>query len=360
MFMSDTVPPSELDLEVLKRTSFAVFSQLSGAVTAAMIHLGDRLGLYRALASGPVTSVELAARTELHERWVREWLANQTAAQLIHSHDGVFHITPEAAAVLADDSHAAFGMGWFQRLPETLGVMSQLGESFRTGLGLTYDVFGDGGAAGIERAFEPWYRNALVSDCLPLLDGVVAKLQAGARVADVGCGGGVAVELLAETYANSSIAGYEISEFALDRAGERIARLPNASVHHAAKHPLPSDGSLDLVCMFDVLHDLAHPTEMVAAIYESLKPDGTWLLVDIKARNTVEENVAKNPMAAMMYGISVLCCMSSAMSEPDGEGLGTLGLSAERAESMARAAGFTRFRVLPVQHSINAFYEIRP
>jgi 2-polyprenyl-3-methyl-5-hydroxy-6-metoxy-1,4-benzoquinol methylase len=358
--MSDIDQPTELDLDVLKRTSFAVFSQLSGAVTASMIHLGDRLGLYRALSTGAATSAELAARTELHERWVREWLANQTAAQLVHSHDGVFHLTPEAVAVLADESSPAFGMGWFQRLPETLGVMSQLSESFRTGLGLTYDAFGDGGAAGIERAFEPWYRNALVPECLPLLDGVVAKLQSGARVADVGCGGGVAVELLAQTYPNSTIAGYEISEFALARAGERIDLLSNASVHHAGKHPLPSDGSLDLVCMFDVLHDMAHPTDMLSTIFHSLKPDGTWLLVDIKARATMEENIAKNPMAAMMYGISVLCCMSSAMSEPDGEGLGTLGLSAERAESMARAAGFTRFRVLPVQHAINAFYEIRP
>src|SRR5690606_24206278 len=124
--------------------------------------------------------------------------------------------------------------------------------------------------------------------------------------------------------------------------------------------PLPDDGRLGLVTTFDCLHDMAHPEEVIAAIRSALDEDGRWLLVDIQARDSIAENIAENPMAAMLYGISVLSCMSSSLSEPGGAGLGTLGLSAARAEQMARDAGFTRFRRLDVPHALNAFYEIAP
>ncbi|MEY4995408.1 MAG: hypothetical protein RLZ67_133, partial [Actinomycetota bacterium] len=119
-------------------------------------------------------------------------------------------------------------------------------------------------------------------------------------------------------------------------------------------------GKFDLICTFDCIHDMTHPTEMMKTIRQSLNDDGTWLLVDIKAHDSLELNVTKNPMASLLYGISVLSCMSSAMSSPDGEGLGTLGLSGEKAEDMARAAGFSQFKRLDVEHNINAFYEIKP
>ena len=130
--------------------------------------------------------------------------------------------------------------------------------------------------------------------------------------------------------------------------------------HDPREEPLPSDGSVDLVTTVDCIHDMAHPQEMMAAIRSAIAEDGTWLLVDIKARDSFAENVVKNPMAPLMYGISVLTCMSSALSEPDGAGLGTLGLPERTAREMASAAGFTRFRKLAVDHPVNAFYEIRP
>ena len=355
-----------LDPDALKQFQFLVFTKLEGAVTAGMIHLGDQLGLYRALADADdaLTSAELAARTGLDERWVREWAFNQAAARILDvtGEPERFSLAPEGVAVLASPEHEAFGIGMFHDLPQMLASLERLPESFRNGLGFDFDSHGPESAIGMERSFEPWNRVHLLPTVLPTLDGLVAKLTAGARAADIGCGAGGAVLLLAQAFPTSRFAGYDISRFALDRAATRLAEagLDNASFHDAREHPLPTDHSIDFVTTFDCIHDMTDPQGMMAAIRKALADDGTWLLVDIKARDTFAENAQKNPMASLMYGISVLSCMSSALSEPGGAGLGTLGLPASRAEAMAREAGFTRFRRLPVEHAINAFYEVRP
>jgi 2-polyprenyl-3-methyl-5-hydroxy-6-metoxy-1,4-benzoquinol methylase len=356
---------ADVDPDQLKAYSFLLFSKLEGAVTAGMVHLGDRLGLYTALAAaaGPVTSQELATRTGLQERWVREWLLNQASARLVMSDDGEsFTMSPEARAVLATPDHPAYGMGMFGRLPNTMAKLNELPESFRSGLGYDYDAHGPEGAAGIERSFAPWYRNFLVPVGLAALEGVTAKLEAGATAADVGCGAGVAVLTMAAAFPKSEFHGYDISHYALERAEAKRADLgvSNAHFHDARREALPDDASVDLITTFDCIHDMTHPQDAVDAIRRAIAPDGSWLLVDIKARESFAENVRKNPMTSMMYGISVLSCMASALSEPDGAGLGTLGLPPSKAETMARQAGFTRFRKVDIEHPINAFYEIRP
>lgn len=359
---------TQIDEDRLRAVQFNVFSKLDGAVTAGMIHLGDRLGLYRTLAAsdGPLTSAELAERSGLAERWVREWAYNQAAARIITVDAGTgderFSLSPEAAAVLADGTHEAFGMGWFHDLPQAMAALETLPESFRSGLGRDFDSRGREVAVGMERSFEPWNRAHLLPTVLPTLDGVTDKLTAGGRAADIGCGAGGAVLLLAEAFPASQVAGYDISEHALARAAERLAEsgLANATFHDARETPLPDDHSVDLVTTFDCIHDMTDPQGMMESIRAALRDDGSWLLVDIKAMDTFAENAGRNPMAALMYGISVISCMSSGLSQPEGAGLGTLGLPPSRAEAMARAAGFTRFRVLPVEHAVNAFYEIRP
>jgi SAM-dependent methyltransferase len=356
------------DPDLVKLFSFNVFSQLSGAVTAGMIHLGDRLGLYTALAEAgePLTSGELADRTGLAERWVREWAYNQGAAKLLTVDTGTaperFSLSPEAAAVLADPESPAYGMGMFHRLPQTMEVLEDMPECFRTGLGHDYDRHGCEGAIGIERSFEPWNRHHLIPTVLPELDGVVERLSAGITVADIGCGAGGAVLLMAEAFPNSRFVGYDISQYALERAEHRRREehADNVRFVDPRDEPLPADHSVDFVTTFDCIHDMTDPQGMIHAISDALAPDGTWLLVDIKGRETFAENVEKNPMASLMYGISVLSCMSSALSQPDGAGLGTLGLPESRAREMAQAAGFTRFRTLGVEHSVNSFYEVRP
>jgi SAM-dependent methyltransferase len=362
--MADVADPDRL-----KFYSFAVFTQLSGAVTAGMIHLGDKLGLYTALAESDasMTTAELAERAGLDERWVREWAYNQAAAKLIAvettgaSGDERFWLTPEAIAVLASPDHPAFGMGMFHRFPQTMSALELMPESFRTGVGHDYDSHGPEGAVGIERSFEPWNRHHLIPTVLPALDGIVARLRAGISVADIGCGAGGAVLLMADEFPNSRFVGYDISKYALERAESRRreAGADNVRFVDPRDEPLPDDHSVDFVTTFDCIHDMTHPQTMIDAIAGALAPDGTWLLVDIKGRDTFAENVEKNPMASLMYGISVLSCMSSALSEPGGAGLGTLGLPASRAREMAAAAGLTRFRTLDVDHSVNSFYEVR-
>jgi SAM-dependent methyltransferase len=167
---------------------------------------------------------------------------------------------------------------------------------------------------------------------------------------------------MAEAFPTSEFHGYDISRLALERAGRRRGEcgLTNAHFHDARDEPLPADGSVDLVTTFDCIHDMTHPQQVMEAIRAALRDDGVWLLVDMKARDSFAENAAKNPMAALMYGVSVLSCLSSSLSEPGGAGLGTLGLPESRARAMAEEAGFTRFRRLDVEHPINAFYEVRP
>jgi SAM-dependent methyltransferase len=362
-----------IDPDKLKLFSFLLFSKLEGAVTSGMVHLGDQLGLYRALAaaSQPLTTSQLAGFTGLHERWVREWAYNQAAAKLISFEstpstpaaidDDRFFLSPEQTAVLADESHPAFGMGMFHRLPQTMESLKRMPESFRTGLGHNYDSHGPDGAVGIERSFEPWNNANLVPVVLPAV-GVVERLRRGARVADVGCGAGGAVLRMAREFPASEFVGYDISAYALARADERLREsgLTNACFVDPREQPLPADNSVDFVCTFDCIHDMTHPATVMAAIRGALRDDGVWLLVDIKAHDGFALNAQKNPMASLMYGVSVLSCMSSALSVPGGAGLGTLGLSATTAETMACAAGFSRFDRLDVEHSVNVFYAIRP
>lgn len=363
--------------EEITAYSLLVFSKLEGAVTAGMIHLGDQLGLYRALAAAgrPLSTAELATATELHERWVREWAANQAAAGLLELVTAVvesdggqsdepprFALSPAGQTVCASPHHPAFGMGMFHRLPQTMRALEQMPQAFRTGIGLDYDSHGPEGAVGIERSFEPWNTAHLIPTVLPTVDGVVERLQQGATVADVGCGAGGAAILMAREFPHSRIYGYDISHYALERAAVKKAEagVDNVWFHDPRVHPLPTDHSVDLITTFDCIHDMTDPLGMMRAIRAALAPDGVWLLVDIKAHPTLEGNIRRNPVASLMYGISVLSCMSSALSEPGGAGLGTLGLPMARAQELAHEAGFTRFRTLPVEHTINAFYEVRP
>jgi 2-polyprenyl-3-methyl-5-hydroxy-6-metoxy-1,4-benzoquinol methylase len=357
--MSDEIDPGRL-----KAYAKLVFGALGGSTTAAMIHLGDRLGLYRALADGrAVTSAELAARSGCAERWIREWLCQQGAAGVLeYRGEGRFALSPEGRTVLADESSPACGIGFFAHLPQTMAVVERLPEAFRSGVGLAYDAFGPEGAQGIERGFAPWFRTMLVPLALPQIPGLVARLGEGVEVADVGCGAGVAVVEMAKAFPRSTFHGWDVSQHALARAEEnrRTAGIVNVCFHDARREPLPADARFALVTTFDCLHDMTDPAGTMRHVRDALRPDGVWLVCDIKARETYEENVEKNPMAALMYGTSVLTCMSSALSAPGGAGLGTLGLPPSVLRRMAEAAGFTGFEPLDLGHPINAFYVVRP
>ncbi len=358
-------PVEEIDFPTaLRAFAMRVFGNMSGLVVSGMIYLGYHLGLYRALENaGPVTSDELAAKTRLHERWVREWLRGQAAAGLLdYDGQGRFSMSSIAALVLANEQSPAFAGGAFSALPQQMSVLERLLESFETGIGLPYDAFGPEGARGVEGMLAPWFHTMLVPIALPQLEGVVEKLTAGAVVADIGCGTGIALLEMADAFPRSEFHGYDISTHALAHAesNKEQAGRTNVSFHDARTDPLPEDGRFDFVTAFDCLHDMTHPLDVMRAVRRSMKPDATWLVVDINAKPSFEGNLAGNPMAAMMYGFSVLSCLSSALSHPEGAGLGTLGFSEPVARQMAADAGFTRFARHDFANPVNAYYEVRP
>lgn len=360
-----TEQTQDLDWQKVKETVEHVFGFLGGAMIAGAIYLGDQLGLYRALdeAGKAISSEVLAKRTGLHERWVREWLEGQATAGLVtYAGDGRFALSPEAAMVLAREDSPAFSAGGFDALPQQMAVLKKLLDSFKTGVGLPYDAFGPEGARGIERIMAPWFRTQLVSGLLPMLDGIVEKLEAGAKVADVGCGAGIALVTMGRAFPRSEFHGYELSKHALQRAEENRTKsgLSNVRLCDVRHTQLPCDASYDMITTFDCIHDMAHPQPAIEAIRKSLKDDGTWLIADINSKPTFEENLANNPMAPMMYGFSILCCMSSALSEPGGAGLGTLGFTEAVARRMTAEAGFTRFKRHDYDNPFNAYYEVRP
>ena len=192
-------------------------------------------------------------------------------------------------------------------------------------------------------------------------DGVVERLESGALVADVGCGAGVALTALAEAYPNSSFHGYELSDYALDRAAQRVAalELDNVTLHPERAEHVPDDGRYDLVLTFDCLHDMTRPAEALAAIRKTVRDDGTLLIKDIRCTGSWDTD-RQNPMLAMFYGFSITSCMSSALSEPGGAGLGTVGFGTTVAEQMVRDAGFGRFTPHDFDDPANLYYEVRP
>lgn len=354
---------SHPDTEKIEERLRDLFGKVEGAFACALGYLGDRLGLYTALADlGPATSEELAGKTGLHERWVREWLRQQAAVGILEHEGGRFLLPPEAEQIYAREDSPFFGAGLFQNVMGLLGTVDGLEESFRTGVGAPYDSFGRQVAVGVERTLAPFFRTRLVPDVLPRLEGVVEKLESGARVADVGCGAGVALIEMAKTFPRSEFHGYDNSRMALARAEAHRAEagVTNLTFHETTHARLPEDESLDLVTTFDCIHDMTHPADAIRAIRRSLRPDGTWFVADIRGYPSFAENLEAQPLSGMMYGFSVLCCMRAALSVPDGAGLGTLGFPEDVARRMAREAGFTRFVKHDFGNPLNDYYEIRP
>jgi 2-polyprenyl-3-methyl-5-hydroxy-6-metoxy-1,4-benzoquinol methylase len=351
------VDPTEAGLFALH-----VWSYRQGELVATMIHLGDRLGLYRALADGAtVTADDLAGRTGLHERWLREWLLGQAAAGLVDSEDGErFRLTDVQRVVLADeDTSLFFSAGAFGG-PLPPEVVDGVAEAFRTGVGLPYDALGPGGAHTVERMLAPWARLMLVPVVLPALDGVVDRLRDGTTVVDVGCGSGLVLELLAREFPASTFHGYDPSRHAVERARSRTADagLDNVEVHHAGGEDLDPGLRPGLVLTFDCLHDMPRPDRTAEVIGRALAHDGTWLVKEIRTTGDFASD-RRNPLLAMRYATSVTTCLSSACSEPGGLGLGTLGLPEPAVRELVGAAGFDQVVVHDVGDPANLYYEVR-
>ncbi len=329
---------------------------------ATMIYVGRRLDLFSHLAgAGPITATELSEKSGLHERWLLEWLRLLTAGKVIDYVDETHFRLPDAGAQLLGDADSPkYMLDNFDGGSDT-ETLEGLLDSFRTGIGRTYESAGPDGARRSEARHQRTVRQQVIPQMIPALDGVQDKLAAGCLVADIGCGDGALILALAEVFPASRFHAYEPSIHAVEHVRRLAADggLNNVEVIHARGEEVPQDAAYDLVITFDCIHDMTNPQQVINVIKGSLKDDGTWFIKDIRCKPRFEDNL-RNPMAAMMYGFSLMSCMSSAMSEPGGAGLGTLGFNPEVAEAMSRAAGFSRFRMHDFKDPGNLYYEVRP
>ncbi len=273
-------PTMEINPEIIEQKMGVVFGALGGLVTSSMIHVGNELGLYRAMAGkGPITAAQLAADTELIERFVSEWLAQQAASGILESRGGgLFELSPESTLVFADESNPASQIALFHYLPAMQELFTSSKLAFGTGLGKTYDAFGEDVARAMDASFGAWNRTALVAEALPKLPGLIEKLSAGAKVADVGCGAGAGPIAVAQAFPNADVHGYDNSVFALKLAEENKSKagIANVTVHDSDNDPLPTTPTFDFVMTLDCLHDMPRPDLCSAAIRQAIKPDGVW------------------------------------------------------------------------------------
>jgi 2-polyprenyl-3-methyl-5-hydroxy-6-metoxy-1,4-benzoquinol methylase len=357
--------PDNIDAQLLQQKQALIVNFGIGAHVAAMIYVGIELGLYAALRDGAATPVELAQCTGFKERWLREWLYQQASSRVLDYDAGTgrFAISNEVWLLLGDPDELRTLRTNFVGLTYRFGVLDKLPEAFRTGIGVRWDERGPRAAEMTELLFRNWYRQILVPVALPLLDGVVDRLRAGGTAADVGCGTGLAMIEMARAFPHASFDGYETSQQSIERgqAHVRDARLTNIVFHDASTDPLPGTPTYDLVTTFDCLHDMTRPQDVAAAIRRAIKPDGAWFIADINGAEDFDANLATRPLSPLLYAISVMSCMSSALSEEGGAGYGTLGLPEPQMRKLVEGAGFSRFRrVEGLTHPLNAYYEARP
>jgi SAM-dependent methyltransferase len=310
----------------------------------AMVVIGDKLGLYRSMAgAGPLTPAELAARTGTAERYVREWLSAQAARGYVsYDGDGLFSLPDEHAAPLTDETSPACVIGAFEIAVGSVYATDTIGERFRTGAGYAWGAHDDHVLGGCERFFRPSYINNLASAWIPALDGVEAKLAAGARVADVGCGHGASTVLLAETYPASTVVGFDAHDGSIDAARKRAADAGLADrAHFEVASATTFEGTYDLVCFFDCLHDMGDPAGACAHVRDHLAPGGTLMLIEPFANDDLADNL--NPVGAAYYGFSTLLCTPSSLSQDVGAALGAQA-EEERLREVVTGAGFKTLR----------------
>jgi SAM-dependent methyltransferase len=332
---------------------------LGAAVHAGMVVIGERLGLYKALAAGPATATELAARTGTDARYVREWLSSQAAGGYV-TYDAAsdkFSMTPEQALTLADEDSPAYLPGAFQLTLGSLKAVPRIAESFRNGAGMGWGEHDTDVFHGCEKFFRPGYVANLVSTWIPALQDVPAKLQQGARVADVGCGKGASTILMAQAFPKSTFVGFDYhpESIAAARESARRAGVKNCTFE-VAKAKEFAGGPYDFVTVFDCLHDMGDPIGAARHVRDTLATDGTWMIVEPFANDHLEDNL--NPVGRVYYSFSTLLCTPCSRSQEVGLCLGAQAGEA-RMRSVVNSGGFSRFR-RAAETPFNLVYEARP
>jgi SAM-dependent methyltransferase len=358
--MATIQAPRALDEQKLMSFVFRAVDEVGATLNAALVVMGDKLGLYRALAdSGPLTPAELATRTETTERYVREWLNAQAAGGYVEydPESGRYGLEPEQAVALTDESSPAYLPGFFQIAVGSVIDSPRIADAARAGEGFGWHEHVHDVHEGCERFFRPGYNAHLVESWLPALDGVVAKLERGARVADVGCGHGASTVLMAQAFPQSTFVGsdYHAGSIATARERAQAAGLDGRVTFEAAAAAAHPGSGYDLVTMFDCLHDMGDPVGAARHVRELLAEDGTWMIVEPAAGDRVEDNL--NPVGRAYYGFSTLLCTPASLSQEVGLALGAQAGEA-RIREVVEAAGFTRFRRV-AETPFNLVFEAR-
>jgi len=346
----------DVDQDKLNEFLHRFVGDLGATMAAGGVVVGDRLGLYKALADKPLSPQELADRTGTAPRYVEEWLRGQAAGGYVEydAQTGAYGLTAEQAFALTDPDGPLYAPGAFQLALGALRAEPQITEAFRTGAGLGWHRHDQDVFAGCERFFRPGYVANLLPAWLPALDGVVEKLEAGAKVADVGCGLGASTELMATAFPKSAFSGSDYHSGSVDqarqRAGNGRVRFEVASAQDF------TGGPYDLVTTFDCLHDMGDPLGAARHILHSLAPDGTWMIVEPAAGETVSDNL--NPVGRVYYSFSAFLCVPNALSQKGGYALGAQA-GEEPIRRLVADAGFGRFR-RAAETPFNIVYEARP
>jgi SAM-dependent methyltransferase len=339
-----------------------VLDDLGGAYSIGLVQIGANLGLYKALSDlGPMTAKELAAHTDLAERYLREWLSHQAASGYItyDAATGKFGLPPEQAMVFAIKDSPVYLVDAFESAARALGNRPMVEAAFKTGGGVEWDHQDGCLFCAIARFFRPGYHNHLVAEWLPALEGVREKLERGARVADVGCGCGYSTVIMAKAFPNSEFVGFDFHEKSIAEARE------HAKAHGAPKNvrfevsPAKAftGNDYDLVTFFDCLHDMGDPAGAAAHVRKSLRPDGTWMIVEPMAKDGLEENL--NPVGRLYYAASTMICVPTSLSQEVGTALGAQAGEGRIRDVVQNGGGFSRFR-RATETPFNLILEARP
>ncbi len=349
-----------LDMSKLNAFIGQFVTDLGAAVHAGMVVIGEKLGLYKALAGDPMSSAQLAAKTKTDERYLREWLSSQAAGGYINydAKTDKFSLSEEQVFTLATEDSPAYLPGAFEMALGSLAAVPRITEAFRTGAGMGWNEHVDGVFHGCEKFFRPGYAANLVSAWIPALSGVQEKLEAGARVADVGCGKGASTILMAKAFPNSRFFGFDYHDKSIEAARESARRngVADRVTFEVAKAKDFPGKDYDFVAVFDCLHDMGDPTGAAAHVRKSLAKDGTWMIVEPFANDQLKDNL--NPVGRVYYSFSTLLCTPCSRSQEVGLCLGAQA-GETRIREVVTAAGFNRFR-RATETPFNIVYEARP
>ncbi|HEY5365321.1 MAG TPA: class I SAM-dependent methyltransferase [Casimicrobiaceae bacterium] len=348
-----------VDMEKLNVFIGKFVNDLGATAHAGMVVLGEKLGLYKSLATRPMTSTELAAATATDERYVREWLSSQAAGGYVNydPKSQRFSLDEEQAMALAVVDSPAYIPGAFELAVGALRAVPRLAEAFRTGEGMGWHEHDHAVFHGCEKFFRPGYAANLVSAWIPALDGVTNKLEAGGRVADVGCGLGASTILMAQAYPRSQFVGFDYHEESIDaaRAAAKKAGVADRVKFEIAKAKDYPGRDYDFVAVFDCLHDMGDPIGAATHVRKSLRNDGTWMIVEPFAHDRLEDNL--NPVGRVYYSFSTMLCTPCSRAQEVGLCLGAQA-GEKRLREVVTAGGFSRFRCA-TQTPFNLVFEAR-